>query len=485
MISRRTLLSGLGAASVMSQFPVRAWATIPSKPLQMPPLVDATSSGQFTLTAQAGETDFPGHAASRTWGFDQPFLGPTVRLNHAGDTAVAVHNTLDEAISVHWHGLVVPGDVDGGPHQLVDPGQTWSPVLPIDQPPATVWYHSHTHGKTAQQVHMGLAGVLHLTDGQDDARGLPTTYGTDDLTLVLQDRRFDQDGRMSYRVTMHDQMMGFLGDTMVVNGQVGATAIVPKGVVRLRLLNGSNARIYTLALSDGRPMHLIGTDTGLLDAPIALETLSLAPGERYEVLVDFGDGKDISLLSGQNVNEGMMGGMMGRRSPSGPPFEVLPFVIDPAAPARITRVPEALGGSRPNMDASSAARRRITLDMAMGPGMMMRRAEDRFSINGQAFDMSKINFKTQVGQVEKWRVSANMMMHPFHVHGVMFQVLSENGRPPRPQNTGWKDTILIDGEAEILMRFDRPASEALPYMFHCHILEHEDGGMMGQFTVSG
>ncbi|SDY85880.1 cell division protein SufI [Lentibacter algarum] len=483
MITRRTLLSGMGSAAMLAQLPTRAWATSPAKPLQMPPLVDATNSGRFALTAQAGQMDFLGRGASKTWGFDQPFLGPTLRLHHQSETAAEVSNALDEAISVHWHGLVVPGDVDGGPHQLVQPGQTWSPVLPVDQPPATVWYHSHTHGMTARQVQMGLAGVLHLTDGQDDARGLPTDYGVDDLTLVLQDRRFDQEGRMSYDLSMPDQMMGFLGDTMLVNGQVGATAVVPKGVVRLRLLNGSNARIYTLTLSDSRPMHLVGTDAGLLDRPIALDELTLAPGERYEVLVDFGAGQDVSLLSGQNINEGMMGGMMGGRGPSGPPFEVLPFAVDSAAPVRMTRVPDSLGGSRPKMDASNAAERHITLDMAMGPGMMMRRAENRFSINGEAFDMTKINFSTQVGQVEKWTVSANMMMHPFHVHGVMFQVLSENGQAPAPQNTGWKDTILINGQAEILMRFTRPAAEALPYMFHCHILEHEDGGMMGQFSV--
>ncbi|WP_300517687.1 multicopper oxidase domain-containing protein [Aliiroseovarius sp.] len=485
MITRRTVLSGLGSAAMLSQLPTRAWADVPAKALQMPLLVDAVETGRFAMTAQAGITNFLGRAESRTWGFEQPFLGPTLRLHHRSETAAEVRNGLDEAVSVHWHGLVVPGDVDGGPHQLVQPGQTWSPVLPIDQPPATVWYHSHTHARTAEQVQMGLAGVLHLTDGQDDARGLPTAYGVDDLTLVLQDRRFDRDGRMAYRVSMPDQMMGFLGDTMLVNGQVGATAVVPKGLVRLRLLNGSNARIYTLALSDGRPMHLIGTDTGLLDRPIALETLTLAPGERYEVLVDFGDGMEVSLLSGQNINEGMMGGMMGGRRASGPPFEVLPFVVDPQVPVRVSRLPEALGGSRPNMSSSDAVERRITLDMAMGPGMMMRRAENRFSINGQPFDMSTLNFTTRVGQLEKWTVSANMMMHPFHVHGVTFQVLSENGQAPRPQNTGWKDTLLVDGAAEILMRFDRPAAEARPYMFHCHILEHEDGGMMGQFAVKG
>lgn len=485
MMTRRSLLSGLGAGVLTPVLGRPMRAATPARALAMPPLLDATGSGRFLLQAQAGQTAFFQGANSETWGFNQPFLGPTLRLPNTGTTRAEVRNGLAEAISVHWHGLIVPGDVDGGPHQPVQAGAAWTPQLPIDQPAATLWYHSHIHGQTGRQVYKGLAGVIHLSDGQDDARGLPSQYGVDDLTLVLQDRRFDSAGQMDYTLSMPDRMMGFLGNRMLVNGQVGATAVVPKGIVRLRLLNGSNARIYTLAMSDGRPMHLVGTDAGLLDRSVDLNSLSIAPSERYEVLVDFGGGQDVSLMSAQSANS--MGGMMGGGQPAGPPFEVLPFTVNPELPARITRLAETVGGSRPDMDPgmdpARATRRTFTLDMAMGPGMMTRGGGDRLSINGRAFDMGRMDFATPLGQLERWTVSANMMKHPFHVHGVAFQVLSENGQPPRPQNTGWKDTVLVDGQAEILMRFDRPASTRYPYMFHCHILEHEDGGMMGQFTV--
>jgi len=450
----------------------------------MPPLLDSTKSGRFRLNAQSGRTNFLGQAETETWGFNQSYLGPTIRIANGGTVQAEVENNLDEEISVHWHGMIIPGDVDGGPHQPIAPGANWTPELPVDQPAATIWYHTHIHGETARQVHKGLAGVLQLSDGLDDDRGLPSTYGLDDLTLVLQDRRFDRRGRMDYSLSMPDQMMGFLGDTMVVNGQVGATAVVPKGIVRLRLLNGSNARIYGLSMSDARAMHLIATDSGLLDRPIELGSLTLAPGERYEVLVDFGDGKDVSLNSEQSTNTSMMGGgMMGGRRASGPPFKVLPFAVDSELSARIVTLPRDLGGSLPSLVATDATQRSVTLDMAMGPGMMMRGNSNRFSINGQSFDMRRTDFTVRRGALERWSVSANMMMHPFHVHGVTFQVLSENGGAPNPQNTGWKDTVLINGRAELLMRFDQPASEALPFMFHCHILEHEDGGMMGQFSV--
>ena len=490
--NRRQFLAGLAglaglAAGAALPGPARAQG-YRRPPLAMPPMLDAIRAGRFALSAQAGESDFWGRAPTPTWGYSQPYLGPTLRLPAKGEVAAEITNTLGEAISVHWHGLIVPGDVDGGPHQPVAAGGTWAPVLPLDQMPATLWYHSHIHGKTAPQVYRGLAGVIHLTDGEDDARALPARYGIDDLTLVIQDRRFDQRGRMIYNPVMHDLMMGFEGNVMMVNGQIAPFARVPKGVVRLRLLNASNARVLTLHMAEGRPLHLIGTDSGLLPAPVALETLILAPAERAEVLVDFSDGADGLLATGPNPGMGMMGGGMmrggGMMGGSNQGFEILPVTVDSTLPARITRLPGAIGGSLPDHDPGAVAvSREIRLEMGMGPGMMRRRRGAPFSINGQPFSMKRLNFTAPQGALERWVIRGEMMMHPFHVHGCAFQVLSENGRPPAPQNRGWKDTVLVNGEAEILVRFPHKASEDLPYMFHCHILEHEDNGMMGQFAV--
>jgi FtsP/CotA-like multicopper oxidase with cupredoxin domain len=447
----------------------------------MPTLLDATTTGSFQLTAQRGTTAFVDAGTSETWGFNQSYLGPTLRIAAGKTTAAEVLNTLNEPISVHWHGLLVPGDADGGPHQTIAQGEIWAPELNITQPASTAWYHSHVHGSTAQQVQNGLAGVLQIDDGLDDDRGLPNTYGVDDLTLVLQDRRFDRRGRIDYDPAMPDRMMGFLGDTMVVNGQVGRIAAVPRGIVRLRLVNGSNARIYPLSLSDGREMHLIATDNGYLDRSIPLTDLTIAPGERYEILIDMTDGRDIALVAAPNPNQ-MMGGMMGGGG-NETGFVVLPLSVDSTLPRAKDQIPDDLGGSRPQGDVSGATERNFTLDMKMGMGMMMRRASNRFSINGDAFDMDRVNFEIPRGTVERWNITADMMMHPFHIHGVSFQVLSQGGRPPAAQNTGWKDTVLVNGSAALLVRFDQDASRETPFMFHCHILEHEDGGMMGQFTV--
>jgi FtsP/CotA-like multicopper oxidase with cupredoxin domain len=336
--------------------------------------------------------------------------------------------------------------------------------LSIAQDPATVWYHSHIHERTAEQVYFGLAGVIHVTDGQDDARGLPSTYGVDDLTLVLQDRRFDAAGRMVYDPSMMDIMHGFAGNRMLVNGQAGATAVVPQGIVRLRLLNGSNARIYTLFFDDTRPMHLVATDGGFLPAPVEIDTLRLAPGERAEILVDFSSGTVPVLMSDP-----------------GQAYGVLQFEIDTTLAERITRLPDQLDGAPEDLSGSEVATRQVSLDMGMG-GMMM--GGGGFAINGRPYDMRRIDFEVALGSVERWQIRSTMVAHPFHVHGVRFRVVTENGGPPRPENTGWKDTVLVPGEAEILARFDQPASRETPFMFHCHILEHEDAGMMGQFTVT-
>ncbi len=464
---RRQFLTSTSAAiltaGVLSQTPVRRAIAQGQTRLVMPPLLDTRGTGRLALTATSGRTAFAGGPGIPTAGFNQAYLGPTILMQN-GELAAEVKNTLGEPISTHWHGLLVPGEHDGGPHLAIAPGATWQPEMSIAQDPATVWYHSHIHERTAKQVYFGLAGVIHVTDGQDDARGLPSTYGLDDLTLVLQDRRFDASGRMVYDPSMMDIMHGFAGNRLLVNGQVGATAVVPQGIVRLRLLNGSNARIYTLYLDDTRPMHLVATDGGFLPAPVALDVLRLAPGERAEVLVDFSSGGAPVLMSDP-----------------GQAYGVLQFATDPALSARITRLPSALDGAPEDLSGAEVATRQISLDMGMG-GMMM--GGGGMAINGRPYDMRRIDFEVALGSVERWQIRSTMVAHPFHVHGIRFRVVTENGGPPRPENTGWKDTVLVPGEAEILARFDQPARRDIPFMLHCHILEHEDAGMMGQFTVT-
>lgn len=498
-LSRRTLITGAGAIAVASvggmalsqRGTLQPTDTTGLPKLRMPSVIDATKSGRLNLTAMTGSSRFFGTANSRTIGFNQPYLGPVVQLRN-GPLDVKIQNDLGIPITVHWHGLMVPGEHDGGPHSVILPGRQWRSDMQIAQSSNTAFFHTHVHGRTAQDVYSGLAGIIHVKDDQDDERGLPTTYGTDDITLVLQDRRFDAAGRMIYGPSMMDRMHGFLGDTMLVNGQVGAVAAVPKGIVRLRLVNASNARIFRLSAHDDRPLHLIATDGGYLPSPTAVQSLRLSPGERAELLIDFSSGYPMTLISDGDPNSGP-GGMMGRfrglmDTFADRRFPVVPFVVDEQIPVRISELPVQLGAYLPDLGGQEMRTRRFSLDMGMGGmmgrGMMGGGMMGGFAINGEPFDMTRINLSAERGTTERWIVSTNMLTHPFHIHGAFFQVVTENGQLPHTENVGWKDTVVVDGESELLVRFDHPAGRQAPYMYHCHILEHEDGGMMGQFTVT-
>lgn len=489
----------LGTGSIAQRF------NAASRPrLSMPKLIDATTTGAFTITARAGQTEFVPGVLSATNGFNQAYLGPVVKVRTGRPVTATVVNELKESLAVHWHGLLIPGDRDGGPHQAVKPGGTWKPTLDIDQPAATVWYHAHTHDTTAPLVHSGLAGVMLIDDGKDKERGLPSDYGIDDLVLVLQDRRFDASGRMGYRPGMMDRMAGFHGDRMLVNGTLEPSATVPRAVVRLRLINGSNARIYKLVFADRRSMHLIATDSGLLPKPVELERLRLAPGERAEVLVDFSSGKPAMLASEEYAfgGRGMMT-MMGDPPPlsgasagSNGAAPILAFETAADLPVKVTTIPAVLDDSPVQPLAPPARSRVLSMDMMaggsggmmgggmMGRGGMMGGMMGQMGINGQPFDMERIDQRIALGSVEMWTVRSTMRPHPLHIHGVRFRVVSENGQTPRVENIGWKDTVLVEDEVELLVQFTRPAAADTPFMYHCHILEHEDAGMMGQFVVA-
>jgi FtsP/CotA-like multicopper oxidase with cupredoxin domain len=284
---------------------------------------------------------------------------------------------------------------------------------------------------------------------------------------------------------------------------------VPAGFVRLRLLNAANARNFDLHFSDRRPFHVGGSDAGLLPEPAEVRNLVIAPAERYEILVDFSNGRPVTLLTGPDIHHGMGPGMMmmqpgPARGPGAETF--MRFNPDPALKAAITRLPRQLVTLAAPDVKTAVQWRTFVLDpmLGMGPGMMgmmgmmamggtggtatdaghdHAAAAQMMGINGHAFDMRRVDVTAKRGTLEIWEIQSTAMAHPFHMHGVSFRVLSNNGRPPGPEQAGWKDVVLVEDVAEILVRFDQPASAKRPFMYHCHILEHEDHGMMGQFAV--
>lgn len=494
MLDRRSLLAG-GAALASCGY-LRSAAALARTPfetkLPIPELIDATSrKSAVELAARRGLHEFwPGKPA-RALGYSGAYLGPTLRLRRGENVQFAIRNELDVETTLHWHGAIVPSDVDGGPHNAIAPGGVWHPALRLDQPAATIWYHAHPHGATARQVYQGLAGMILLDDGSDARLGLPATYGLDDLPIVLQDRAFESDGSLAYDFSPMATMAGMIGDTIIVNGVVAPAARVPKGIVRLRLLNGSNARPLRLAFDDRRAFAVIGSDAGLLAAPAERKDLIVAPGERFEILVDFADGESRVLQSLPHdigANAGMPGMMRMMRTGPDEPEQIMRFDPDGALAVAIRAMPTKLA-DLPKPDASAAARRRvISLDPmmgGMGMGMMGRRGRGpQMGINGRSFDMDRVDFDAKLGTSEIWDVQSQMMAHPFHIHGTSFRILSIDGAPPPPHLAGLKDVALVENRVELLVPFNAPATRDMPFMFHCHILEHEDAGMMGQFAVA-
>lgn len=433
--------------------------------------------------------DFGTGVASETFGINHNYLGPVLKVKQGQTLPFDVGNNIGDISTIHWHGLHIPGDVDGGPHQEIEHGSVWSPDVPIVQHASMNWFHSHMHGKTAQQTYKGLAGVLIIEDDASLSADLPKTYGVDDFTLILQDKMFDGSGKMTYELSAAVFEDGFEGDTLVVNGAIAPVAQkVPTGLVRLRILNACNARFLGLTMETG-PITVIASDGGFLSAPVEAESVLMSPGERYEILVDMSAFETNAL----NVNLNGDGGGFFANLFGGNQTTTALSLTRSATKGLDTAMPTRLANLEPPKPADATVTRSFQLEMDVGADLAaLALAWENFcgdagamAINGQPMKMDRIDEEVRKGDTEIWRISVDDQLHPFHIHGCSFRILSQNGAPPPAYASGWKDMVHVEeGWSEVLVRFDYEASKDAPYMYHCHILEHEDCGMMGQFTVS-
>lgn len=465
------------------------------RPLPILPLADlaADPMEQIPLRIAAGTHDFGTGTVSDTLGINADYLGPVLRVTSGQSLPFAVANTLAEPVALHWHGLHIPGQVDGGPHQEIDSGATWQPDVPIRQRASMNWFHAHTHGKTARQVYHGLAGVMLVEDDDSLSADLPRTYGVDDFTLVLQDKVFDGAGKLFYELTGAVFEDGFEGDTLVVNGTIAPVSqVVPSGLVRLRVLNACNARFLNLSLSNGAPLSVIASDGGFLASTVETASLKISPGERYEILVDMRDNETVGLEVSFPEGEPEGFEIITRFFQGDPVLTALTLVADPNLKAFDGALPDTLSGLEAPRPQDAQQVRNFELNMGEGGDLALLAAswgnicgDGGMGINGNPMRMDRIDVEAKRGDPEIWRITADDMEHPFHIHGCSFRILTERGAEPPEYARGWKDMVAVqEGVSEVLVRFDFPADAETPYMYHCHILEHEDCGMMGQFTVT-
>ncbi len=434
--------------------------------LPIPPLLEdrnpSSEEAEFYLKAQKSTKVFMNGIETETFGYNGDFLGPVMKVNKGEKVKVHIENSLgDEETTVHWHGLEIPGDVDGGPHQVIQPNEVVTSSFTITQPAATLWYHPHPLHKTGEQVYKGLAGLFYIEDSVSKQLNIPKTYGEDDFPIIIQDRNLGREGQLSYDLDRMSLMHGLHGDTPLINGAFDPSLEVPKGKVRLRILNGSNARIYQLKLSGKHDFWQIASDGGFLEKPVKMNSIVLAPAERAEIIVDFSSFKEGEKMKLFDQDTSLINFVVGSESKDTSEIPKTLTTIQKLVPTEVTTT------------------RTFTLQ-GMGHSV---------NINGKQMDIGRIDEEIQLNTTEVWEVlnpahhggTMAGMPHPFHVHGVQFQVLERNGKEPPENERGWKDTVLLmPGEkVKIIATFKKPGV----FMYHCHILEHEDAGMMGQFEV--
>jgi len=451
---------------------------------------DTLSGPAYNLNMHNDSVQFFSGNISKTYAFNSnKYLGPTLILNKGSNVNITVNNQIADTTTVHWHGLHVPSKWDGGPHTPIAPSANWNPQFTVMDNAATYWYHPHLHMKTAEQAIKGAAGLIIVRDAAESAITLPRKYGVDDFPLIVMVQQYD---------SLNQAMsLGMEDSTVLVNGSranYGYTVVanMPAQVVRMRLLNASGERVLNFGFSLNKQFYQIASDGGLLNSPYLTNRLRLAPGERGEILMDLTgmNGQTLHLLSfGSELPMGIQGGPT-MPMPFGPPmdsplngvdYKIMQINVGPQTANPVTTIPSTLvsNAAYPTSQANITRTIRFTADSAMvmdGP----------FYFNDSTYKMERIDYEIPINNIEIWKlVNETMVAHPFHIHDVQFYVIDRNGNPPGPEESGRKDVVLVPPGDSLMFitRFEDFTDSVIPYMYHCHILMHEDDGMMGQFLV--
>ncbi len=444
-----------------------------TKKLKIPSEINFPKVSNPVFIAQKSEVNIFEDAKTSVLTFQGDLPNPTIRINKGDSFNLDLTNNLEKQTIIHWHGLIVPEEMDGHPKSAISTNQSKHYHYLVNQNAGTYWYHTHPHGRTGEEIYYGLSGLYIVDDKNEDTLNLPK--GEFEIPLIIQDRRFDNKGQLLYKDPSfsHDNN-GVLGNVVLVNSTPFPFHEVTTGKYRLRILNGSSARTYKLAFDTIDNFLLIGTDAGLLEEPISVESIVLGVAERIDIVVDFtakhiGDKvtlKTLPFKEGSNM----------KMNPNYPSFdaviEIMQFHITKeyidtsVVPTKLVNIPRI-------KESDAIQTRKITMEIISG-GI--------WTLDKKPYDMNRIDQKVKLGTTEIWEIkNAIHMAHPFHVHGVHFQVLDRDGKVSFPTDKGWKDTVLVmpNETVRIIIRFMMPGL----FLYHCHILEHEDHSMMANFLV--
>jgi FtsP/CotA-like multicopper oxidase with cupredoxin domain len=506
-ISRRDFLhlAGFGGAALLFGNPLRRIQPFATPGMQMEPFVP---DAEISITAAEKFVQILSGAQTRVWGYEGhllsgsgvtvqnlpgTYLGPILRARSGTKVRIYFHNNLREDSVIHPHGLRVPEDCDGQPMQAIGTSQTKIYDFQVIDRAGPYWFHPHPMGRTAEQVAMGLAGLFYVWDDEEALAVPGASTGANDLPVVIQDRNFDSGNQILYNPNM---MWGYLGSRILVNGKPNAVSALEPRAYRLRIINGSNARTYKLAWSNNMPLKVIGTDGGLLPAVVSKTYVMLMPGERVDIWADFSTlaGKQVILKSlsfdpmGSGMGGGGMGGGgMGSSLANGAAFNILTVNVGKKAASKPVLGPLPALGLRFDAGNVSNFARPVPFTLAMQQMMT-------WTINGRVYEEMAVAGDEMVYRdvpiAWEW-INNSPIPHPMHIHNVMFQVIQRNsaGTPSGYStvnqgflDTGWKDTVIVwPGErVKIAMTFGPHMGM---YMYHCHILEHEDMTMMRNLMI--
>jgi bilirubin oxidase len=468
--------------------------TTSAAPAYNPLIIPDTLTGPtFNLSLNQRSKQFQSGAATTTYSYnDMLFWGPTLIMNKDEWVQIHLKNNLIDTTTTHWHGFHIPAIMDGGPHQTIPGGTTWSPSFKVDNNAGTYWYHPHLHEKAQEQVTRGGGGFIIIRDPQEAALNLPRTYGVDDIPLALTSRRFLT---TAGNVNQFAVTNSAYGDYLMVNGTLKPQISLPAQYVRLRVLNADIERSFNVGFSDNRTFWVIATDGGLVNAPIAVTRVDLGVGERAEILVNLGGATVGSTLDLKAYNSGQARDYPGGEPDTSGPFgsllnnttiQLLRINVAAATANPITTRPTTLK-SNPYWTAADVTNP-VTRTIRITGGIP-NSATPLFTFDNIGYSSSVINQNLKYNAVEKWTIVNNSgFSHSFHIHDVQFNLLSRTGGNNsglKAAEAGWKDTFFIGQNASVsfLAKFDSFASNNNPFMYHCHFANHEDEGLMGQFLV--
>jgi FtsP/CotA-like multicopper oxidase with cupredoxin domain len=438
----------------------------------LPLLPEATNVAN--LVAQPTIAQVFGNEKTIVWSFmDNSMLAPTFRVNTGTQVDVQYKNKLTQKSNIHWHGLLIPANMDGNPRDVsLEKIGTFNYKFDVAQRAGASWYHPHAHSTTGEQVYRGLAGLFIVNDAEEQALNLPS--GAYEIPLIIQDKRTnDAQTELDYSPNMADEMQGYLGENIVTNGKHQCFLDVETRFYRFRILNASNSRVYNLALNNGQDFWVIGNDGGLLPTPEKTNTMMISSGERADILIDFGNipiGETLRLQSKKFEGGGKYQGVQA--------FDILQLNIKTQTTDAFT-LPNILSNITALMPANAAKTR--VFDIA-NKGMMM----NGHKINKQKYEANTIAETVKYNDIEIWEFdnTDGNEPHPMHIHGVQFQVLNRTGgrNAVQPYEKGWKDTVLMmpEEKVQVIMRFE--AHKGL-FLLHCHNLEHSDTGMMLNYEI--